>query len=110
MELPASTPPGDRGLPERQGTPPQHSHLTPVLPGLASPLLYAVGTLACPLNVPSVQDAARAQTSSLEERLKELQEKSTAQVLQLQTALKDYMKGEGTRGTRGDRSTRSKGL
>ena len=62
--------------------------------------------LARPLNVPSVQNQARAQASSLEERLKELQtgqERSAAQVLQLQAALKDSKEGE--RRARGNQGT-----
>ena len=72
--------------------------------------------------MPSVQDKVSAQTSSLGERLKELQtsqersaaqtsqersadqtnqERSVAQVLKFQVALKDCVEGERARGTRG---------
>ena len=51
-----------------------------------------------------MQDEARSQTTSLGERLKELQtsqERSAAQLLQLQAALKDCVEGERPRGTMG---------
>ena len=54
--------------------------------------------------MPSVQDEARAQSSRLVERLKELQtgqERSAAELLQLQAALKHCVKGERARGNQG---------